>query len=151
MSRRLNALMALVVGFVLAAALGFGGISQNASAQLDGPRTIELVPVTVLTATGTGAAFTDFEDTSLLRFQAICTGMTGTTPSFTFALQDSLNGTTWNTLVSATALTASGNAVVNYAEVKGTTAQAYTGTLRAAWTVSGTTPSASCRVLVYAE
>lgn len=153
MSKRFTSLTGLIAGLVLAAALGVGGLSHHADAQVAAPsRTVELLPSTVLTATGTGSAFSGFEDTSLLRYQVICTGMTGTTPSYTFTLQDTLNGgVTWNTLATATALTASGNSVLNYSEVRGTTAQAYTGTLRTAWTVTGTTPSATCRALLYAE
>lgn len=153
MTDRIKRISALIVGLLLVSLLGLPGLvaPQDAEAQTPGTRVVQLLPTTTLTATGTGAAFRGFERASLLKYQVTCSSVTGTTPSFVFTLQDSLDGTVWNTLGTATAITAAGSQTITYAEVRAASAQAFTGTLRTAWTVTGTTPSASCRALVYAE
>jgi hypothetical protein len=153
MNQRRKTLSGLIAALLLASMLGFGGITQpdSVQAQTQGPRTVELLPTTTLTATGAGAAVRGFEDASILKYQVTCGSVSGDTPSFTFTLQDTLDGTVWNTLGTATAITANGSQTLLYAEVHASSAQLFTGTLRTAWTVSGTTPSASCRALVYAE
>jgi hypothetical protein len=59
---------------------------------------------------------------------------TGTTPSLTVLLEDSLDGTTWNTIGTFTAVTAINRQVINVTTP-------FSDQVRASWTVSGTTPS----------
>jgi hypothetical protein len=141
--------LTLLVGAVLAPLAA----RPDAEAAVDSVnRTVQLVPTgTVITATGTSAAFTGFGKADLLRATISCPTVSGTTPSGTFKVQDSIDGVVWNDLISFTALTAAGSQTLNYAEVRGTTAQAFGDSLRAAYTVTGTTPSFTCGLTVFAE
>ena len=146
-----NAALALLLVVVAALGIATADVPAPASAQSPVGTVTELLPTTTITATGSGPAKTGFAAARLLRMHAICTAMGGTSPSYTFALQDSLDGTNFVQLAAATALTANGTAVLTYAEVQAATAQAFADRIRVSYTVSGTSPTASCRVLVYAE
>jgi hypothetical protein len=150
-NRMYTALLALtlLVGAVLAPLAS----RSDASAAVDSlNRTVQLVvPGTVITATGTGTAATGFGPADLLRATVNCTAMSGTTPSYTFKVQDSIDGVIWNDLISFTALTTTGSQTLNYAEVRAASAQAFGDSLRASYTVTGTTPSGTCGLTVFAQ
>jgi hypothetical protein len=93
---------------------------------------------TVVTATGNqnidGMAMGPFKT---MRVQFDVTAVSGTTPSITFALEDTLDGTNWNTLTpnpAITAITTAARQVVDYTTP-------FTDRVRIRWTVSGTTPN----------
>lgn len=93
------------------------------------------------TATGNGSAVRGFGDTSTLRAQLDVTAVSGTTPSMTVLLEDTLDGTNWNTIGTFAAKTAAGREVINVTTPFG-------ATLRARWTITGTTPSFTFSVIV---
>ncbi len=143
----------LVLALLVGSFAGFARQTDAApNAALDTyARTVTLLSSTALTTTGTGTAATGFGPADLLRVQADCSAVTGTTPSATFTLQDSVDGTNWNTVVAFTAITAVSRQVVNYAEVRAATAQAFGDQLRISYVVSGTTPSLTCSIVVFAQ
>lgn len=150
-NRMYTAMLALTL--LVGAAIAPLTARPNAEAAVDSlNRTVQLVTTgTVITATGTGSAALGFGPADLLRATISCPTVSGTTPSATFKVQDSIDGIVWNDLITFTALTAVGSQTVNYAEVRGTTAQAFGDSLRAAYTVTGTTPSFTCGLTVFAE
>jgi hypothetical protein len=91
-----------------------------------------VAPGTVITATGNGPAVrTDNKGT--IRASLDVTAASGTTPSLTAKLQTSFDGTTWRDVVSFTAATGVTSERKSFPGI-----DRY---VRAAWTVSGTTPS----------
>lgn len=145
--------LGLALMLLAGAALAPLASRSDASAAVDSlNRTVQLVATgTVITATGNSTAVAGFGPADLLRATISCPTVTGTTPSATFIVQDSIDGIVWNNLMSFTALTAAGSQTLNYAEVRGTTAQAFGDQLRANYTVTGTTPSFTCGLTVFAE
>lgn len=89
------------------------------------------------TLTGWGAAKT-------LRAQLDVTAVAGVSPSLSVLIEDTLDGTTYNTVATFTARTAAGREVVNVTTP-------FTDRLRVSWTITGTTPSATFSVTVYSE
>lgn len=144
---------ALALTFLVGAMLAPLASRSDASASVDSlNRTVSLIAAgTVITATGSGTAATGFGPADLLRATVNCTPLTGTTPSFTFKVQDSIDGVVWNDLMTFTALTAAGSQTLNYAEVRAASAQAFGDQLRASYTVTGTTPSGTCGLTVFAQ
>lgn len=69
-----------------------------------------------------------------LRLELAVTAVSGTTPSMTVVVEDTLDGVNWNTLGTFTAVTAAGEQVLNVA-------QPFADQLRVRWTITGTTPS----------
>lgn len=96
------------------------------------------------TTSGDSGTQSGFESASVLRAQLDVTAASGTTPSVTVLLEDTLDGTNWNTVGTFAAKTATGREVISVATP-------FTDRLRAKWTISGTTPSFTFSVLVYAE
>jgi hypothetical protein len=150
-NRMYTAILALTL--LVGAVLGPLASRPDAEAAINSfNRTVQLVPTgTVITATGNGTVALGFGAADLLRASISCPTVSGTTPSATFKVQDSIDGIVWNDLISFTALTAAGSQTLNYAEVRGTTAQAFGDQLRANYTVTGTTPSFTCGLTVFAE
>lgn len=81
-----------------------------------------------------------------LRWQIVTSAVGGTTPSITVVLEDSLDGTNWNVLDTAPAVTAAGaSAPRNVSPFLGSRLRARVSA------VAGTTPSATMKVRVVAE
>ena len=96
----------------------------------------------VVTATSNSAAENATFDTSVsYRATLVVSAIGGTTPSFTVAIQDSADGTNWETVGTFAAATVDGSESIT---VTGPTH----GKLRCAHTVSGTTPTANIAVYV---
>lgn len=115
-------------------------INRAAAGQVD-----TLVPSAARTAAGnTGALGAGWGAVSTIRAQLNVTAASGTTPSLTVLLEDSLDGTTWNTIGTFSAKTAAGREVINVTAP-------FTDTVRVSWTVTGTTPSFTFEVLAYSE
>lgn len=79
-----------------------------------------------------------------MRVQLDVTAASGTSPSLTVLLEDSLDGTNWNTIGTFAAKTAAGREVINVTTP-------FAETVRASWTVTGTTPSFTFSILAHAE
>lgn len=94
----------------------------------------EVITAQVITATGTSGTLNTAGN--LLNIEIEVTAVSGTTPSATFSVQWSMDGTHWAVPAVAdsfAAITAVGNAVGSFAPIS--------PYWRLAWTISGTTPS----------
>lgn len=88
------------------------------------------------TTTGTGTAYKVPEQAGRVSLAVIASAVSGTTPNMVVSLQWSHDNSTWLTADAAdtmTALTATGNVVKTF--------QVKAPYVRAAWTITGTTPS----------
>lgn len=94
------------------------------------------IPSVVVTASGTSGNINVRNNCQNLRVQLNVTAVSGTTPSLTVTMQDSVDGgANWNNLSPAfTAVTAAGRQVINIPAPFGYL-------VRANYAVSGTTPS----------
>lgn len=111
----------------------------------------KLVDAQTITASGSGSAFTGFGFFSKFKATLVGSAIGGTTPSFTFKIQDSIDGgTTWNDVITFTAMTANGSESKSYAEVEAATAQVVGDLVRAVWTVTGTSPTGQFTLTLYA-
>ncbi len=96
------------------------------------------------TVSGDSGLWTGFSDSSTLRVQLDVTAFAGTGPTLDVVIEDSLDGTTWNTVATFAQKTGGGREVVNYTAP-------FADRLRARWTVGGTTPSFTFSVLVASQ
>jgi hypothetical protein len=101
---------------------------------------VSLSDLTTFTSSGNGATVDNSSATSNGAIAVLhCTASSGTTPSATFTIQHSTNGSTWTTLQAFTAITGTTSEVITI-----------TGTVnryaRVIHTVSGTTPSFTCQI-----
>lgn len=96
------------------------------------------------TTTGAGTEVAGFEAASALVVQLEVTASGGVTPTLDVVLQDSVDGTNWNT-------------VATFAQAVGTTRAVqrvttpFSNKLRASYTIAGTTPSFTFSVKSYAR
>lgn len=93
-----------------------------------------LVASAARTATGNSGIITGYGAARTLRVQLNVTAASGTTPSLTVLVEDTLDGTTFNTIGSFTAKTAVAREVI-------TITTPFSDQVRVSWTISGTTPS----------
>lgn len=103
-----------------------------------------LVASAARTTTGASSLLDGWGSASKIRAQLNVTAASGTTPSLTVLLEDTLDGTTWNTVGTFAAKTTTGREVV-------TITTPFSDRLRASWTITGTTPSFSFDVVAYSE
>lgn len=96
------------------------------------------------TTTGATGAVPGFGDKITLRAQLDVTAASGTAPTLTVLIEDTIDGTNWNTVGSFTQKTAVSREVVNITIP-------FSDRLRASWTIGGTTPSFTFSVLGYVE
>lgn len=114
--------------------------SRSGSGQTD-----NLVPSAARTTAGNSGALTaGWGAVSTIRAQVNVTAASGTTPSLTVLIEDTLDGTTWNTIGTFSAKTAVSREVINVTAP-------FTDTVRVSWTISGTTPSFTFTVDAYTE
>jgi len=69
-----------------------------------------------------------------IRAQLDVTAASGTTPTLDVVIEDTLDGTNWNTVGTFTQKTTTGRQVIDITGL-------FAGTLRVRWTIGGTTPS----------
>lgn len=79
-----------------------------------------------------------------LRVQLNVTAASGVAPTLDVLIQDTLDGTNWNTVASFTQATAATREVINVTAP-------FTDTLRVRWVVAGTSPSFTFAVDCYSE
>lgn len=89
---------------------------------------------TTQTVSGQTAALPGYGGASTLRLQLNVTAASGTTPSMTAFIEDTLDGTNWNQVAAFTAATAVGVQVLNVTTP-------FADRLRVRWAITGTTPS----------
>lgn len=95
------------------------------------------------TTSGSSTPTSGWGVVSQLRVQLEATAASGTTPTLDVVVEDTVDGTNYNTIATFTQLTAAGRQVVNVTTP-------FADTLRVRWTVAGTTPSFTFSVLVHA-
>ncbi len=105
---------------------------------------VEFAGSSARTASGSSAAVSNLEEQAALRVQLDVTAASGTSPSLAVLLEDSLDGTNWNTVGTFAAKTAAGREVINVTTP-------FAGTVRATWTITGTSPSFTFSILAHAE
>lgn len=88
---------------------------------------------------GSGSGVLSRSDSGVVH--VVATAVSGTTPSMTVTIEESVNGTNWATLVASTAITATGVTRVPLP-------QPFASMIRAKWAITGTTPSFTFSVLV---
>lgn len=95
----------------------------------------EVVASGARTVTGISEVWTGFGPASSIRAQLNVTAASGTTPTLDVVLEDTVDGgTTWNVIGTFIQKTAAGREVINITGL-------FTDSIRARWTVAGTTPS----------
>lgn len=101
---------------------------------------------TVINANGNSGTFEGYEGARELVIQVVASAVSGTSPSLTIALQDTVDGTNYSTVASATAITAAGTTTLR---VPITTP--FSGRLRLNYTLTGSaSPSVTLGVSAYA-
>lgn len=88
----------------------------------------------------------DWDGVDGLVAYVVISAVSGTSPTATFALQDSPDGTNWATVATGAAQTAAGTHAIRVGSDT-----PFTGRLRLNVTVGGTTPSFTYSVVVYSE
>ncbi len=87
------------------------------------------------TASGDSGIFTGYGPAKQMIVQLNSAAGTGTTPSMTVIVEDSVDGTNWSAIQTFTAVTTT--ASVQVARIT----SAFANRLRVRWTITGTTPS----------
>ncbi len=103
-----------------------------------------LVASAARTTSSTSAALSGYGASTTLRVQVDVTAASGTAPTLDVVIQDSLDGTTFNTIGTFAQKTAASREVINITVP-------FSETLRVSWTVTGTTPSFTFAVVAYTE
>jgi hypothetical protein len=96
------------------------------------------------TASGDSGASKGWGAARTIRAQVDVTAASGTSPTLDVVVEDTLDGTNWNTIGTFAQKTAVGREVIN---ITG----AFSDTVRVRWTVGGTTPSFTFSVVIYSE
>lgn len=95
-------------------------------------------------ASGNGSAVGGFDKVAWTRVQLNVTAASGTTPTLDVVVEDTLDGTNWNTVGTFTQATAVTRQVINLAAP-------FTDRLRIRYTIGGTTPSFTFAVHAYSQ
>lgn len=103
-----------------------------------------LVASAARTTSGNSGTLTGWGAAKTLRAQVNVTAVSGTTPTLDVILEDTFDGTTWNTIATLPQLTGTGRQVINVTAP-------FTDRIRVAWTIGGATPSFTFDVLCYSE
>lgn len=103
-----------------------------------------LVASAARTATGNSGAIYGLGPASSLRVQLDVTAASGTTPTLDVIVQDTLDGTNWNTVGTFAQKVAAGREVINITTP-------FADAIRISWTVAGTTPSFTFAVAAVAQ
>lgn len=112
---------------------------------IQSPGSTDVVVVSAArTVSGDTGVLTGWGSAKTLRMQLDVTAAAGTAPSLTVLVEDTLDGSTFNTIGTFTAKIAAGREVINITSP-------FTEWLRVGWTVAGTTPSFTFSVTAYSE
>lgn len=99
----------------------------------------------VITATGGTTSWWDIGDMTIIAIQVNASAVGGTTPSFTFSVQTTMDETNFASIGSMTAITANGNYIKTDFTVKPMRF------IKVTWVVSGTTPTGTFSIWVVAK
>lgn len=103
-----------------------------------------LVASAARTTSGATGTLDGWGSAKTIRAQLNVTAASGTTPSLTVLIEDTLDGTNWNTVGTFAAKTAAGREVISITA-------AFGERIRVSWAITGTTPSFTFDVAVYSE
>jgi hypothetical protein len=103
-----------------------------------------LVSSAARTTSSDSGVLTGYTSASFLRCALVVTAASGTNPSLTVVMEDTLDGTNWFTIGTFAAKTAASTEAVNITTP-------FTDRIRVRWTITGTTPSFTFSVQVYNE
>lgn len=103
-----------------------------------------LVASAARAANGDSGPLTGFGFATVIRAQLDVTAASGTSPTLNVVLEDTLDGTNWNTVGTFAQKVAAGREVIN---ITGP----FSSTLRARWTIGGTGPSFTFDIRAYSE
>lgn len=107
------------------------------------PQVTTLIGSGARTSNGNGGPV-DVSPATTLRCQLNVTAASGTTPTLTVTVQDTIDGTNYNAVASFAQVTTTGISVLN---ITGP----FTDKVRVAYVIGGTTPSFTFAVIAYAE
>ena len=97
------------------------------------------------TASGNSGVLSDtYGGANTLRIQLNVTAASGTTPTLDVVVEDTLDGTNWNTIGTFAQKTAAAREVINVTSP-------FASRLRVRWTIAGTTPSFTFDVVAAAQ
>lgn len=99
----------------------------------------QIVTVVAATASGNSGGLPVGYGTTTARIQLNVTAASGTSPTLNVIVEDTLDGTNWNTIGTFAQKTAVSREVINISTP-------FANQLRVAWTIGGTTPSFSFNV-----
>ena len=106
--------------------------------------TVTLLASAARTATVTGTAVTGLAAAKLLVLQLNVTAASGTSPTLDVVVQDTVDGTNWNTIATFVQATGVTREVIRLTS-------AFTDRLRVVGTIDGTEPSFTFAVLTWAD
>ena len=106
--------------------------------------TVTLLESAARTTTAAGTAVTGFAAARLLVLQLEVTTASGTLPTLDVIVEDTVDGTNYNTIATFAQKTAAGREVIRLTT-------AFTNTLRVSYTIGGTTPSFTFNVITWAD
>lgn len=112
--------------------------------QIDRYASTTVVASTARTSSGTSSVLEGYGPAESLRIQLDVTAVTGTSPTLNVVIEDTLDGTNWNTVGTFAQKTAAGREVINVTSP-------FTDRLRVSHTIGGTTPSFTFAVDVFAQ
>lgn len=108
------------------------------------PVTDTLLSSAARTATGAGAEMAGFEGANKLVCQLEVTAASGVGPTLNVTLEDTVDGTNWNTVATFTQATGVTRSVQRVSTP-------FTNKLRVSYAIAGTTPSFTFSVKIYSE
>jgi hypothetical protein len=106
--------------------------------------TVTLAPAAARASSGVGTAVAGNAPAQFLRVQLNITAASGTTPTLDVTLEDTIDGTNYNTCATFVQQTTTGRVVIDLTTP-------FTDNLRVRWVVGGTTPSFTFSVVAYYE
>jgi hypothetical protein len=104
----------------------------------------DFAPSLVRTASGNSEVFSGYGSSSTLRAQLDVTGASGTSPSLSVFIEDTVDGVNWNAVGTFAARTGAGREVINVTSP-------YADRIRARWAITGTSPSFTFSVRVVSQ
>ena len=106
--------------------------------------TVTLLESAARTTTGASAAISGFAAAKLLVLQLEVTAASGTLPTLDVIVEDTVDGTNYNTIATFAQKIAAAREVIRLTT-------AFTNTLRVSYTIGGTTPSFTFNVITWAD
>lgn len=103
-----------------------------------------IVPSAARTTTGASEVSSGYGDSATLRAQLQVTAVAGTGPTLNVLIEDTVDGTNWNTIGTFAQQAAAGREVINVTIP-------FADRIRVSWSIGGTTPSFTFNVIVVSQ